>query len=223
MNGFRAMLPVTTGVIPFGAVVGTVSSEAGLSFFQTLSMNIIVYAGASQLAAIDLMTKHAASVVVVATAFTINLRFLLYSAALSPSLRHSGFWTKLFCAHTLTDQSYAVMSAHHDQLKSDHEQVLFYMGTAVCMIIAWQSSVIAGFIFGNFAPASWSLDYAVPLSFLALVIPTLRNRLYVVIAIFSSVVSVLLSSLPYRVGLILTVALSIGLGAWLSRKREDVR
>src|SRR5690349_1595149 len=92
--GFRALLPISTGVIPFGAVMGTVSSEAGLSFFDTITMNIIVYAGAAQLAAVELMKHNAASAVVIVTGLVINLRFLLYSAAMAPVLRNSNFLTK---------------------------------------------------------------------------------------------------------------------------------
>lgn len=218
--GFKAMLPITTGVIPFGAVMGTVCYEAHLSIFQTVTMNVLVYSGAAQLAAVDLMSKNAAIAVVVATALAINLRFLLYSAALSPALRGTGFWTKLFCAHTVTDQSYAVMTASLPKTKTNTDAAMFYMGTAICMLIVWHSSVIAGFIFGNFAPASWSLDYAVPISFLALVIPTLKNRKYVIVALVSSVLSVLLYSFPLKMGLIITAAISISLAAVLTQKRS---
>ncbi len=213
------MIPITTGVIPFGAVVGTVCANAGLSFFQTATMNIIVYAGASQLAATDLMTAHAASAVVIATGLVINLRFLLYSAALSPTLQSAGFLTKFLCAFTLTDQSYAVMTAHQDKLKTPAETIQFYAGGAVCMMIAWHFSVLAGFVFGNFAPASWALDYAIPLSFVSLVMPTLKNKKYVLVAVFSSVVSVLLYPLPYKTSLIATALLAILLAALLTRKR----
>jgi 4-azaleucine resistance transporter AzlC len=218
-SGFRHMIPVTTGVIPFGAVMGTVAHEAGLSFFQTVSMNAIVYAGAAQLAAVDLMTKHAASIVVVLTGLIINLRFLLYSAAMSPVLRQQGFWTKFFCAHTLTDQSYAVMSANEEGLRSHADKTMYYIGTAVCMLLAWHLSVIAGFIFGNFAPASLALDYAVPLSFAALVMPTLKNRKYAAVAAFSFVVSIALNGLPYRLGLMATALLSIALAAVITSKK----
>ncbi len=217
-QGFRAMIPITTGAIPFGAVMGTVCAEADLTFFQTVSMNVIVYAGAAQLAAMDLMVKHAASIVVNMTGLVINLRFLLYSAAMSPVLRDSGFWTKFFCSHTLTDQSYAVVAANEDRLRSNSEKVRFYSGTAVCMLLAWHGSVIAGFIFGNFAPASWALDYAVPLSFAALVVPTLKTRTYAFVAAFSFVVSILLNPLPYRLGLFATALLAIVLAAIITRK-----
>jgi predicted branched-subunit amino acid permease len=219
LSGFKAMLPIATGVVPFGAVMGTVCFDAKLSFFQTITMNILVYAGAAQLAATELMTKHASSIVVVATGLVINLRFLLYSAAMSPIVQRSGFLAKLACAHSLTDQGYAVLTANQDNLKTTSETIRFYTGVAVSMMLIWESSVIGGFIFGNFAPASLALDYAVPLSFMALVLPTLKNKNYVIVAAFSSVVSILLYPLPYKTSLIVTAALAIALGAFLSRQR----
>lgn len=217
--GFRALLPIISGTIPFGLVMGAVFSEAKLSLFQAMLMNVTLYAGASQLATVNLMSLKAATAVVVATGLIINLRFLLYSAAMSPYLRESPGWIRFFCAFTLTDQGYSAMSANQDKFSTNAEAVQFYMGSAVCMFIAWHASVIAGYIFGNFAPASWSLDYAVPLSFAALLIPTLKNQKYVVVALFSSVVSLLLNGLPLKTGLIVTALLSIILAAFLIRRK----
>lgn len=212
------MIPITTGVIPFGAVMGTVAAEADLSFFQSTTMNLFVFAGAAQLAAVDLMTKHTAVAVVVATGLIINLRFLLYSAAMAPVLQNSSFSTKLLSAHLMTDQSYAVMSAHQNKLKTNTDTVQFYLGASLAMFLAWHLSVMAGFAFGNFARASWSLDYAVPVSFVALLIPTLKNRKYVAVAVFSTVVSLALHFLPLRLGLIATAVLSIAFAIRLSRR-----
>lgn len=218
-SGFRSMAPILTGVIPFGAVMGTVCSDAKLSLAQSSGMNFIVYAGASQLAAVDLMTKNAASVVVIFTGLIINLRFLLYSAALSPVVQRSHFLIKLFSAYSLTDQAYAVMSAHENKLKTPHDSTHFYLGASVCMMLVWHASVIAGYIFGNFAPASLSLDFAVPLSFVALVVPTIKNKSYLFVGLFSSVLSLLLHPLPFKIGLMITALASISLAAFLTRKK----
>lgn len=218
--GFRDMLPITTGVIPFGAVVGSIYSEAQMTSLQSIGMNILVFAGASQLAAVELMTKHAAALVVIVTGLIINLRFLLYSAAISPIIQKSRFLVKLMAAYLLTDQSYAIMSASENKLPTNTEAVRYYFGTSICMMLVWHLSVTGGFIFGNFAPASWSLEFAVPLSFIALVIPTLKNKNYLYVALFSSIVSVLLYSFPFRIGLILTALIAIALAAYLSRKRN---
>tara|TARA_B110001454_G_scaffold16145_1_gene14515 strand:+ start:9347 stop:10033 length:687 start_codon:yes stop_codon:yes gene_type:complete len=217
--GFKLMVPITTGIIPFGAVVGTLCSEAKFNFVQTVGMNIFVYAGAAQLAAIDLMTKQAVIMVVVVTGLVINLRFLLYSAAMAPFLKKSSLLEKFIAAHLLTDQSYAVMSANHDKLPTAKDAVKFYFGASLCMILVWQLSVLAGFTFGNFAPPSWGLDFGVPISFVALVLPTLKNRKYVVVALFSATVSILLYTVPMRLGLIVTATLSIILAMFLTRKK----
>ncbi len=221
LSGTLAMIPIMTGVIPFGLVMGAVCADANLSFFNSVTMNVLVFAGASQLAAVDLMTKNAASSVVVLTGLVINLRFLLYSAAISPVVQKSSFWIKLFCAHSLTDQSYAMMSSHQHKLKSNAEAVKFYLGSCFCMLLTWHLSMIVGYIFGNLAPSSWSLDFAVPLSFAALVIPTLKNRTYLVVATFSALISLPLSNVPYRAGLIVTAGLAMSLAWLMTRKRAQ--
>ena len=221
VSGFLAILPILTGVIPFGAVMGSVFYEANLSLAQSMGMNLIVYAGASQLAAIDLMKKDTASLFVILTGLMINLRFLLYSAALSPIVQRSSFLVKLFCAYSLTDQAYATMSAHDDKLKNAVQATQFYIGASVAMMVTWHGSVVAGYFFGNFAPKALSLDFAVPLSFAALVIPTIKNKIYLGVALFSSVVSLILHSLPMKSGLIVTSFSSIGFAMYLTRKKSQ--
>lgn len=212
------MVPILTGVVPFGAVMGTVSADAGTTLVQSTGMNFLAYAGAAQLAATDLMTKHTPILVVVVTGLIINLRFLLYSAAMAPHLRHEGFWTKAISAYFLTDQAYALMSSQQDRLKSSRDIVSFYLGASVCMTIAWHSSVLAGFLFGNFAPKSWALDFAVPLSFIVLLVPTLRNRKYVAVAAVSAMASGLFRHFPFKLGLISAVAVAMGVAIVLTRR-----
>lgn len=217
--GFKKMLPIMTGVIAFGAVMGTVAADAKLTALESILMNIFVFAGAAQLAAVDLMTKHVPIFIVVATGLIINLRFLLYSAALSPIVQKSGFWTKIASAYFLTDQSFTMMSANEHDLQTNTQKIEFYFGGAVCMGLTWHFSVLAGYLFGNFAPSSWSLEYVVPLSFVVLVIPTLKNRKYTYVAIFSSIISVLLKPMPFNLGLIASALLAMVLAILLNRKK----
>lgn len=214
------MLPITTGIIPFGLVMGSVASSAHLSAVQTLGMNCLVFAGASQLAAIDLMLHNTPSLIVVLTGMTINLRFLLYSASLSSVFHESSVSKKAVASYVSTDQTYAVLMAQRRHM-SNQEKASFYLGSAVTMVVAWQSSVLIGFLFGNFAPHAWSLDYAVPLSFVALVIPTLKDKTFVLVALASAVISVLLKPLPWNLGLVVTALLGISLGALLTRNRGE--
>lgn len=219
-EGFRSLLPIISGIIPFGAVMGSAFTEANLSFWQAMLMNTTVYAGASQLATVDLMKLNAAVFVVITTGLIINLRFLLYSAAMSPYLHDASPWMKFICAFTLTDQSYAAMTANHDKFNTNAEAIQFYLGTAVCMVFTWHGSVLAGYIFGNFAPAALSLDYAIPLSFVALLVPTLKNKTYWGVALFSSVISIFCYNFPLRTGLMVSALLSIGL-AWMIIQKKS--
>jgi predicted branched-subunit amino acid permease len=223
LSGFKSMLPITPGIVPFGAVMGTVCADAHLSFAQSFFMNIFVFAGASQLAAVDLMTRNTPVLIVLFTGLIINLRFLLYSAAMSPVVQKSKFLTKFVCAYCLTDQTYAAMSANESKFKNHHEAIIFYFGSSLCMTLVWHSSVICGFIFGNFASHSWNLDYAISLSFIALVMPTLKNKNYLFVAIFSGVLSILLRPMPFNLGLIFAAVLAIILAAFLTRKSEFAR
>lgn len=211
--GVLATLPVVSGVLPFGAVMGATFAEASLPVHQAFFMNTALYSGAAQLATIDLMKLNTATLVVVGTGLIINVRFLLYSAALSPYLAGAKPWVKLFCAFTLTDQSYASMSAKSDTFTTNKDAVEFYVGTAVAMLWFWHLSTVVGYVFGNIAPKALNLDYAVPLSFVALLIPTLKTRAHRLIAVTSSVLSLALYQMPLRSGLITTALISIAL-AW---------
>ena len=218
--GFLAILPIISGIIPFAAVMGSAFAEARLSFFQAMFMNCFVYAGAAQLATVDLMKMNAAVFVVVATGLIINLRFLLYSAAMSPYMKEANPFVKFICAFTLTDQSYAAMTANQDKFETNSDAVNFYLGSAACMMLAWNSSVVAGYLLGNFAPAWLNLDYAIPLSFLALLVPTLKTKAHVIVAVVSSVLSVALYELPLKTGLMITALVSIGLAWYIIGKKK---
>lgn len=213
------MLPITPGIIPFGAVMGSICANAELTYFQSISMNVLVFAGASQLAAIELMQKNSSVFVVLITGLIINLRFILYSAAYSPIVQKSSFTVKILSSYFLTDQSYAVMSANEEKLQSNEETISFYFGAAACMVLVWQGSVTAGYIFGNFAPQSWALDYAIPLSFVTLLVPSLKNKKYVMVAIFSTITSILLKPMPYNLGLVSTAFLAIAYATLLSSNK----
>lgn len=219
--GFRRMLPIVSGVIPFGAVMGAATSTAGLSLTKSVLMNLFVFAGAAQLASLELMTKNATILVVVVTGLIINLRFLLYSAALSPIVQNEKPWTRLLGAYFLTDQSYAVMSAHESHFRNSHEAVQFYFGSCTCMALAWHLSVLAGFLFGNFAPTDWALEFGVPLSFIVLLIPTLKRPSYYAVAVASGAFALVFHTLPYHLGLIASAAVAMGVAVLFVRRRAE--
>lgn len=199
--GVKSMLPVIPGIIPFGLIMGSVATASGLSTLDTMLMNTIVFAGASQLAAVDLMSQNVPVLIIIMAGLTINLRFILYSAANAETFNDRSPFIKLSAAYLLTDQSYAVVSAKNSELKTNEQKVSFYFGACLCMMFFWNSCVLLGCFFGNILPAEFSLEFAVPLSFMALTIPTLKTKGHFIVAITSAFLAVILFDLPLKLGL----------------------
>lgn len=214
------MFPLIPGIIPFGLIMGTVAVNAKLSIFNTMILNSVVFAGASQLAAIDLLVQNADYLIIILTGLIINMRFILYSAAFAPVLKNSSFLIKSICAYLLTDQSYAVSIANEDKFSTNNDRVSFFLGNATCMFIVWHLSVLLGTLFGNFAPQSLSLDFAVPLSFMALVIPSLKTKKHKIVALYSTVASCLFYKMPFNTGLLITAFSAITLSIFVTRRTK---
>jgi len=215
------MIPIIPGILPFGLIMGSVAVNANLSNLQTTGLNTVIFAGASQLASVDLLSQSASSIIIILTGIIINMRFVLYSAAFAPILKNTSFLTKSIAAYLLTDQSYAVSVSKDSEFSSNNERVAFFFGNSICMAIAWHGSVILGVLFGNFAPDSLSLDFAVPLSFIALTIPTLKSKAHVSVALCSLILSCALFHIPFNLGLLITGTISIALAVYMTRRKNE--
>lgn len=187
--GALAILPMLIGVIPFGLVAGVTPVAGGLGAGAAVGFSTIVFAGASQLAAIDVLGDGGAAVVAALTACTINLRMLLYSASLAPFLARETFGRRMLVGYLMTDQAYAVSIARWSDgegADSVDPKVLqrrfsYYLGAGLTLWVAWQASTVAGALVGNAVPDSVPLGFAVPLVFLVLLVPTLA-KLHAVVA-----------------------------------------
>jgi 4-azaleucine resistance transporter AzlC len=212
-RGIRDITPIVLGVAPFGVVAGIAAVNAGLDLPQAVGMSVIVFAGASQLAALELLGADAPLAVVVVTAVVINLRILMYSASIAPYFRDFAARWKAMSAYVLTDQAYAVAIANYRRDDSiDHRA--YYLGAAVTLWIAWQIATVAGVVLGTGVPEAWGLDFAVPLVFLALLVPAMEDRTTSLAAVVSGTVAVIASDLPLNLGLL--VGSTIGIVAGLS-------
>jgi predicted branched-subunit amino acid permease len=186
--GAMAIVPMLIGVIPFGLVAGVTPVAGGLGAGAALGFSTIVFAGASQLAAIDVLSDGGTAVVAALTACTINLRMLLYSASLAPFLSRERLGRRMAMAYLMTDQAYAVSvlrwsdedPAHQDTSSLDRRWS-YYLGAGLTLWAAWQASTIAGALVGTAVPDSVPLGFAVPLVFLVLLVPTL-TRVHAVVA-----------------------------------------
>lgn len=200
-DGVRTLLPATLGVIPFGLVTGIAAVEQGMSPGTTLGMTLLFYSGAAQMAALQLLRHDAFAPAILLTALVINLRFLMYSASLAPHLHQlPRRWTWPL-SYMLGDQPYALTILRFSSGELERFGHLFFAGTAVSMWLVWLLSVMAGLFLGTDIPGSWSLDFAIPLVFLALLMPAIRSSATLGAACISGLVAVLAAHLPYNLWL----------------------
>ena len=201
-DGVRTLMPSTLGVVPFGLVTGITAVEQGMSPGTTLGMTLLFYSGSAQMAALQLLRNDAFAPVILLTALVINLRFLMYSASLAPHLHQlPRRWTWPL-SYMLADQSYvlSILRFSSGELKSFGH--LFFAGTAASMWLIWQLSVMAGVFLGTGIPRNWSLDFAIPLVFLALLVPAIRSSATLGAACVGGLVAVLAVDMPYNLGLV---------------------
>lgn len=203
MQGVRTLMPLTPGVIPFGLVTGVMAIEMGMSPTTAMGMTLIFYSGSAQMVALQLLHSGALPLAIVLTALIINLRFVMYSASLAPHLHHLPRRWTWPVSYMLSDQSYALCTLRFasGELTGPFAH-WFYAGTAFAMWLAWQLSVLAGVCLGASIPDTWSLSFAIPLSFLALLIPGLRNVPSLAAATVGGLIAVLAVKMPYNLGLV---------------------
>ncbi len=171
------MSPMLIGIIPFGLVAGTTPAEVGLSVADALGFSIVVFAGASQLAAIDVLSRDGSALLAAIVAWTINLRMLLYSASLAPFLTAEPLRRRLLASYFLVDQNYADSVTRW--ARADHEpasRLPFFLGGGLLVWTGWVLSTAAGAMLGSTLPDDLPLDFAVPLVFLVLLVPAITSR-----------------------------------------------
>jgi len=184
--GAKAVAPMLVGVIPFGLVAGATPATTGLGGGISIGLSTIVFAGASQLAAAEALADGGSALVAVIAACTINLRLLLYSASLAPHVTKARLRHRMVMAYLLTDQAYAVSITRWTE-EADAEaaggppapeldhKLPYYFGAAVLLWVNWQICTVIGVLIGSALPESLPLDFAVPLVFLVLLIPTITS------------------------------------------------
>jgi 4-azaleucine resistance transporter AzlC len=216
--GLKAELPIVIGVIPFGMIYGVVALDAGLMTGAAQAMSAIIFAGSAQFISAQLFGLSTPGVVIVATVAVVNLRHLLYSASIAPYLKSLPNRWKWLLAYLLTDEAYAVAITHYQDGQDNQYKHWFTLASGLLLWTSWQLSTAAGIFLGAAVPDSWSLDFALPLTFIALVVPALRDRAAVGAAICAGAVAILAFDLPFKLGLFLAALIGILAGLWLERQ-----
>jgi len=212
-QGVRDELPILIGVIPFGAIYGLLAVSAGLAPAEAQGMSAIVFAGASQFVLVQMLQNAAPPFLLVLTVFIINLRHALYSAAVAPYLRGLSLRWKILLSYLLTDEAFVVGMAGYQRNGLTQAGHWYLLGAGLALWSSWQLSTAAGIFLGAQIPAAWGLDFTLPLTFIALAVPSIRARSTLAAALTASFVALLLHSLPYGLGTLLAILAGLAGGA----------
>ena len=213
-GGVKAILPILLGAAPFGLIYGVLAVAGGMTPAMTQVMSTLVFAGSAQFITAQLVGAGAPGLVIVATVAIVNLRHALYSASMAPYLRHLHPLWQWGLAYLLTDEAYAVAITRYNETTDTDapHRHWHFLGAGLGLWLCWQGSTAAGVFLGAQIPAAWSLDFAVALTFIALVVPALRDRPSVAAALVAGVVAVVAVGLPYQLSLVVATLVGIATG-----------
>jgi 4-azaleucine resistance transporter AzlC len=219
LHGVKAELPILVGVMPFGMIYGVLALGAGLPPAAAQAMSSIVFAGSSQFIATQLFAGSAPALVILMTIAVVNLRHALYSASVAPYLRHLQPAWKWLLAYLLTDEAYAVGIVRYEQEDSNPYKHWYLFGAGITLWSGWQISTAAGIFLGAVVPSSWSLDFTLALTFIALLAPTLRDKPAMAAAFSAGLTAVLAYNLPLKLGLVAAALVGIVVGILVERRK----
>ena len=212
LGGIAAELPLLLGVVPFGMIFGVLGMAAGMPAWAVVLSSSLVFAGSAQVVFAQLWGVGAPAAVLVGTVGVVNLRHVLYSAAVAEHLRRLPWRWKLLLAYLLTDEAFAAAIGHLRDTAPAPERHWFLLGTGLTLWLGWQMSTVAGVLLGAAIPARWSLDFSIALTFIALLVLSVRQRSEAVAALVAGGVALSMQGLPHKAGLLVAAACGIAVG-----------
>ena len=188
LKGVKDVSPLMIPVVPFGLIFGVLAIDVGFTPLQTMGMSLIIFGGASQIVLLQLFSGGASSLVIISSVGAVNSRHLLYGAVVSEHLSDLKLIWKIIISYFLIDQAFARPNEYFNKNKDENKYFHLIGGGATCWII-WQSTTFLGIILGAAIPEELGLSFAIPLTFLALLINDFRKFINIVVIIVSGIVA----------------------------------
>ena len=198
LKGIRDVSPLMIPVVPFGLIFGVLAIDVGFTPIQTMGMSLIVFGGASQIVLLQLFSGGASSLVIISSVGAVNSRHLLYGAVVSEHLSDLKLIWKIIISYFLIDQAYAISNGYLKKNKDQNRYFHLVGAGATCWII-WQSTTFLGIILGAAIPEKLGLSFAVPLTFIAILVNDFRKMKNILVIIVSGLVATLgFNIIPYK-------------------------
>jgi predicted branched-subunit amino acid permease len=206
-EGYNASWPAMPGIFAWGLVTGMAMMKSGLTLWQALAMTLVVFAGSAQLAALPLIAANVPGLIVFVTALVVNLRFVIFAAAIGPHFAHLPWYKRIGYGYLNGDITMALFQHRYplETLDKPAGKAGYFTGICYPNWISWQTGSIAGILLASQIPQSWGVGFAGTLALLAITIPSIINFSALAGVIVAGIVAVAAAGLPYRLGLVLAV------------------
>jgi 4-azaleucine resistance transporter AzlC len=209
----RDLAPLLVGVAPFGLIYGVLARASGIPALAAMAMSSIVFAGSAQFLLAQLFAGGAPALVLIASVALVNLRHALYSASAAPHLAHLPRRWKLALAYLLTDEAYAVAILRLERGRPSANRHWYVLGGGLTLWSCWQLSTAVGILVGTQLPSALPLEFALPLTFIAIVVPMIRSRAALAVAAAAAAAALACAGWPYKLGMMAASLAGIGAGA----------
>ena len=210
--GFRTFLPLSVGLIPWALVVGMAMSSAGFTPLQAIGMSLIVFAGTAQLGTLPLIVAAAPLWLIGLTALALNLRFIIFSAALAPAFQGVRAPLRWLASYLLTDGVFVTCLEPLNQHSDPRWRLGFYLAPSLWAWILWQVFVLLGIYAAGVVPKAWSLEFMANIALIMLLVPMAKVRPMLVAALVGGLSATLLHDMPLRLGVVAGICLGIAAG-----------
>jgi len=209
LKGITDVLPHMLSVVPFGIITGAIGIELGFDPILVYATSLIIFGGASQIIFMQLLSGGASSLVAITSVGVINSRHLLYGAVLSEYLEKLSFIKRLLISYFVVDQGFAESNKFIKKNNTQNNLHYHVLGGGITLWFFWQISTISGIILGSFIPEQLGLKFAIPLTFLAVVVNDLRKLDHIFVMLVSGFVSLILYNAPFKSYIILSPIIAL--------------
>lgn len=218
-DGVRALAPASLAIGVWGLVTGVAMVKVGLTQSLALAMTLVVYAGSAQLTSLPLIIAGAPIWLIFMASFVVNLRFVIFSAALHPFFRRYAAWKRLVIGYFSSDLGFVLFMPRYGDapVKGTAEQTGYFWGVATANWLVWQVSSIVGIVVGALIPAAWSLEFAAVLALISIVVPMAVGRPVLAAIVVAGAVAWAGQPLPLRLGLVAAVIAGVTAGMLMER------
>jgi len=217
LAGARLSVGATLSYLPFGVVCGVAAIQAGMTEAAAVAMPALVFGGSSQVVVNQMLLSKAPLWVVITSGLIVNLRFMIYSAALARHAREATLKERILFAALIVDHTYAFTEQRARETPGNRHLLAYYLGCSAVTWSAWVLFNALGIFAGLAIPPSWQLEFTVPLAFISLMAPMLRDRGMWAAAITGGLAGLVLASLPLKLGLIAATAVGVAIAMGVDR------